>query len=111
MREACCLMGCSDEARQHAHQALDLAWEQKEREGEARALLQRGIVYAHVAPVDPYKDDLHYKQALVLADKLDVRPLVAHCHWISARCMLRLARWHRLAWNSRPPLRCTGRWR
>ena len=47
LSEVCRLAGCGAEAWHHAHQALDLARQLKERGNEARALHQLGVVYAH----------------------------------------------------------------
>jgi class 3 adenylate cyclase/tetratricopeptide (TPR) repeat protein len=74
------LAGRGAEACQHAHQALDLARQQKARGGEARALHQLGVVQAHADPPEVAQAEAHYQQALALADELGMRPLVAHCH-------------------------------
>jgi class 3 adenylate cyclase/tetratricopeptide (TPR) repeat protein len=74
------LAGRNEEAWQHARQALDLARQQKERGNEALALHQLGAVHAHAAPPDAAQAEAHYQQALALAEELDMRPLVAHCH-------------------------------
>jgi tetratricopeptide (TPR) repeat protein len=75
------LAGRSDEARQHAHQALDLARQQKARGDEALALHQLGVVHAHANPPDALQAETHYQQALALAEALGMRPLQAHCHF------------------------------
>jgi class 3 adenylate cyclase/tetratricopeptide (TPR) repeat protein len=80
LSEVCCLAGRGEEAGQHAHQALDLALQQKARGDEARALHQLGVVHAHADPPDAAQAEAHYRQALALADELGMRPLVAHCH-------------------------------
>jgi tetratricopeptide (TPR) repeat protein len=80
LSEVCRLEGRSDEAWQHARQALDLARQHKERANEALALHQLGVVYAHADPPDVAQAEAHYQQALALADELGMRPLVAHCH-------------------------------
>jgi tetratricopeptide (TPR) repeat protein len=80
LSEVCRLTGRGEEAWQHAHQALDLARQQKERGNEARALHQLGVVHAHAGPPDTAQAEAHYQQALALADELSMRPLVAHCH-------------------------------
>jgi len=80
LSEVCRLEGRSEEAWQHARQALDLARQQKERGNEARALHQLGIVYAHADPPDAEQAETHYQQALALAEELGMRPLQAHCH-------------------------------
>src|SRR5262249_49477237 len=54
--------------------------QQKARGGEARALHQLGVVYAHAALPVVAQAEVHYQQALALADELGMRPLQAHCH-------------------------------
>jgi tetratricopeptide (TPR) repeat protein len=80
LSEVCRLAGRGAEAWQHARQALDLARQQKARGEEALALHQLGVLHAHAAPPDAAQAATHYHQALVLADELGMRPLVAHCH-------------------------------
>ena len=80
LSEVCRLAGRGEEAWQHAHQALDLARQQKERGNEALALHQLGVVHAHADPPDIAQAEAHYQQALALAEELGMRPLQAHCH-------------------------------
>jgi len=80
LSEVCCLAGRGDEAWQYARQALDLARQQKARGDEALALHQLGAVCAHADPPDVAQAEVHYQQALALAEELGMRPLVAHCH-------------------------------
>jgi len=80
LSEVCRLEGRGAEAWQHAHQALDLARQLKERGNEALALHQLGTVYAHADPPDTAQAEAHYQQALTLAEELGMRPLQAHCH-------------------------------
>jgi class 3 adenylate cyclase/tetratricopeptide (TPR) repeat protein len=80
LSEVCRLAGRGEEAWQHAHQALDLARQQKERGNEALALHQLGVVHAHADPPDVVQAEASYRQALALAEELGMRPLVAHCH-------------------------------
>jgi class 3 adenylate cyclase/tetratricopeptide (TPR) repeat protein len=80
LSEVCRLVGRSEEAGQHARQALALARQLKERGNEARARHQLGVVYAHADPPDAAQAEAHYHQALTLAEELGMRPLVAHCH-------------------------------
>src|SRR5207245_491352 len=51
LSEVCRLAGRSEEAWQHASQALDLARQHKERANEALALHQLGVVQAHADPL------------------------------------------------------------
>jgi tetratricopeptide (TPR) repeat protein len=80
LSEVCRLAGHREEAWQHAHQALDLARQHKERGNEAHALYQLGVVQAHADPSDVAQAEAHYQQALALAEELGMRPLQAHCH-------------------------------
>jgi tetratricopeptide (TPR) repeat protein len=80
LSEVCRLAGRGEEAWQHAHQALDLARQLKERGNEAHALHQLGIVQAHADPPDVAQAAAHYQQALALAETLGMCPLAAHCH-------------------------------
>jgi tetratricopeptide (TPR) repeat protein len=80
LSEVCRLAGRGEEAWQHAHQALDLARQQKARGDEALALHQLGVVHAHADPPEVAPAAAHYQQALALANELGMRPLQAHCH-------------------------------
>jgi DNA-binding NtrC family response regulator/tetratricopeptide (TPR) repeat protein len=80
LSEVCRLAGRSEEASQHAHQALDLARQCKERPNEAHALHQLGVVQAHAEPPNVTQAEAHYRQALALAEELGMRPLMAHCY-------------------------------
>jgi tetratricopeptide (TPR) repeat protein len=81
LSEVCRLEGRDEDAWQHVRQALDLARQLKERGNEAFALHQLGTVLAHIDPPDVVQAEAHYQQALALAEELDMRPLVAHCHY------------------------------
>lgn len=80
LSEVCRLAGRGAEAWQHAHRALDLARQLKERGNEARALHQLGVVQAHADPPEMAPAAAHYQQALALAEALGMRPLMAHCY-------------------------------
>jgi class 3 adenylate cyclase/tetratricopeptide (TPR) repeat protein len=80
LSEVCRLAGRGEEAWQHAHQALDLARQHRERANEALALHQLGVVYAHADPPDIEQAEAYYQQALALAEELGMRPMQAHCH-------------------------------
>ena len=80
LSEVCLLAGRRDEARQHAHRALELARQHHERGYEARALCQLGAVYASDDPCHVEPAATHYRQALALAAACGMRPLQAHCH-------------------------------
>jgi tetratricopeptide (TPR) repeat protein len=80
LSEVCRLAGRGEEAWQHARQALDLARQQKAHGDEALALHQLGTVHAHADPPDAVQAEVHYQQALALAEELGMRPLQAHCY-------------------------------
>jgi tetratricopeptide (TPR) repeat protein len=80
LSEVCRLAGRGEEAWRYAHQALDLARQQKARGEEAHTLHQLGVVHAHADPPDVTQAEACYQQALALAEELGMRPLVAHCH-------------------------------
>jgi DNA-binding NtrC family response regulator/tetratricopeptide (TPR) repeat protein len=74
------LAGRLDEARQHVHQALDLARQRKARGAEAQALVALGEVHTHASPPDVQQAETAYREALALAEPRGMRPVVAHCH-------------------------------
>jgi tetratricopeptide (TPR) repeat protein len=80
LSEGCRLVGRGEEAWQHARRALDLARQQKDRGDEAHALHQLGTVQANADPPDATQAEVHYRQAMALAEELGMRPLQAHCH-------------------------------
>jgi tetratricopeptide (TPR) repeat protein len=80
LSEAYLLAGRMQEAVQLAGRALDLARTHKERGHEAWALRLLGEIAAHQASLEIEPAAHHYRQALVLADDLGMRPLLAHCH-------------------------------
>jgi tetratricopeptide (TPR) repeat protein len=78
--EAYLRAGRMQEAVQLAERALDLSRAHKERGHEAWALRLLGEIAARQAPPAATQAEAHYRQALVLADELGMRPLQAHCH-------------------------------
>jgi hypothetical protein len=67
-----------------------LAREHQERGNEAYASRLLGEIAAHRDPSESTLAEAHYQQALVLAEELGMRPLVAHCHLSLGRLTLRL---------------------
>jgi len=78
--EGYCLAGRLEEARERAHQALDLSRTQKERGNEAWALRLLGTLAARREPLEAEIAVAYYRDARALANELGMRPLVAHCH-------------------------------
>jgi hypothetical protein len=78
--ETCLLAGRVDEANALALQAVQFCRERKERGFQAWALRLLGEIQSHRDPPDTQVAQDHYRQALVLATDLEMRPLVAHCH-------------------------------
>jgi hypothetical protein len=72
--------GRVDEARVAATRALDLARERGEQGHEAWALRLLGEIAAQPRATAADEAESHYRQGLALAERLDMRPLVAHCH-------------------------------
>ena len=63
-----------------AEPTLALTREHQQRGYQAYALRLLGDIAAHRDPPENALAESHYRQALTLADKLGMRPLVAHCH-------------------------------
>jgi tetratricopeptide (TPR) repeat protein len=74
------LIGCLAEAQSLAQRALALARAHQERANEAQVLRLFGDIAAQRAPSEVKQAEDYYRQALVLADELGMRPLQAHCH-------------------------------
>ena len=51
-----------------------------ERNHEAWCLRLLGQIVSHRDPIDFESADSYFREALVLADTLEARPLAAHCH-------------------------------
>ncbi len=80
LSEAYRLSNRMDDAIRLATQALDSARDYKARGQEAWALWNLGEFTSHHEPLEVEKAEEHYRQAMVLAEELGMRPLVAHCH-------------------------------
>ncbi|PYN83545.1 MAG: hypothetical protein DMD87_29975 [Candidatus Rokuibacteriota bacterium] len=63
-----------------ASQALDFSRDHKREPYRAWALRALGEIASHRDPPDTEKAEASYRQAMVLADELGMRPIVAHCH-------------------------------
>jgi tetratricopeptide (TPR) repeat protein len=80
LREAQMLAGRLEEVHALAEGALTIARAHQERGHEAYALRLLGAIAARRDPPEGESAVAHYRQALALADKLGMRPLLAHCH-------------------------------
>jgi tetratricopeptide (TPR) repeat protein len=78
--EAYLLAGRLEEAHALAEPALALAREHQERGHQAYALRLLGDIAARREPPESEQAGDYYRQALALAEELEMRPLVAHCH-------------------------------
>jgi tetratricopeptide (TPR) repeat protein len=80
LSEAYLLVGRTEDALDRAQRALALSQHYKQRGYQAYALRLLGDIAAHRNPPEAIPAETHFQQALVLADELGMRPLVAHCH-------------------------------
>jgi tetratricopeptide (TPR) repeat protein len=78
--EAQLLAGRLEEAHALAEHTLALTRTRQERGHQAYALRLLGAIAARREPPEVEPAAVHYRQALVLADELGMRPLQAHCH-------------------------------
>ncbi len=69
--------GRIDEAASLAREALELTRRLGARGSEAHVLTLRGEIASTVSGEDA---ESYYREAMVLASDLSMRPLVAHCH-------------------------------
>ena len=73
-------MSRREEALAHAVQAPALSRAHQERGHEAYALRLLGEIAARREPPDAAPAEAYYREALTLAEVLDMHPLQAHCH-------------------------------
>jgi tetratricopeptide (TPR) repeat protein len=78
--EAQLLAGQLEEAQALAEGVLTLTRNHQERGNQAYTLRLLGDIATHRAPPEVDEAAAHYRQALSLAEELDMRPLQAHCH-------------------------------
>jgi tetratricopeptide (TPR) repeat protein len=78
--EAQMLVGRLEDAHALTERTLALIRTQKERGHQAYALRLLGEIAARHDPPHVEQAEAHYHEALVLAEELGMRPLVAHCH-------------------------------
>ena len=90
--EACLLGRRPEEAQDHAVRALELARVQKEPAYEAYALHLFAMIDTRHEPPDLKSAESRYREAMAMAERLGLRPLIARCH-------LGLATLHRRSGN------------
>ena len=78
--EALLLAGGLEEAQALAAQAHTLAGTHQEHGHRAYALHLLGAIAVQREPPESEEAHAHYRQALILAEELGMRPLQAHCH-------------------------------
>jgi tetratricopeptide (TPR) repeat protein len=78
--EAALLAGRLEEALTHATRALEFASTSKQRGNQAWLLRLLGEIYVRRDPPEVEPAEAYYRQALSLANELEIRPLQAHCH-------------------------------
>jgi tetratricopeptide (TPR) repeat protein len=74
------LEGRLEAAQALAERVLALSRAHQERGNQAYALRLLGDIAARREPPEAAQAEVHYQQALALAEELGMRPLVAHCH-------------------------------
>jgi tetratricopeptide (TPR) repeat protein len=80
LSEAYLLAGRTEDALACAQRDLERAQHGKQRGDQAYALRLLGESAAQRCPSQVAQAEAHYQQALTLAEELDMRPLIAHCH-------------------------------
>jgi tetratricopeptide (TPR) repeat protein len=84
------LLGRLDEARRLGDRALETV--PCESGFAAHALHLLGDIAAYPDQLDAERGETHYRQALALAERLGMRPLVAHCHLGLGKVYLRTSK-------------------
>jgi tetratricopeptide (TPR) repeat protein len=87
--EAYLLADQVEKARACADRAVTLARGRGERGFEAWALRLSGEIASHHDSPDISTAEKHYDAAMTLASELEMRPLIAHCHFGIGRLYLR----------------------
>jgi tetratricopeptide (TPR) repeat protein len=90
--EAYLLEGRFDDALRYGQEALTLARRQQERGHEAWSVNLLGEIASRRDSADVGMAEGYHREALALADKLDMRPLAAHCHFHLAMLLLKALR-------------------
>jgi len=85
LAEGYLITGRSGQARSFVDRALEFARAQRDRGGEAWALRLRGEIALRTVPVDAVAAEEALGHAVLMAEELGMRPLVAHCRLALAR--------------------------
>jgi tetratricopeptide (TPR) repeat protein len=93
LSEAYLLAERRNDAMRLAGEALDLSREHHELGHQAYAFRLLGEIAAREAASDITQAEDHYRQALALASQLEMRPLVAQCHFSLGRLNSRVEKW------------------
>jgi tetratricopeptide (TPR) repeat protein len=80
LSEAYLRLGRLDEAQAVALRGLEICRAHAQQRDQAWALRLLGEIHAHRHPPKAELAEASYREALVLADALGMRPLQAHCH-------------------------------
>jgi hypothetical protein len=86
----CLLLGRLDEARCLGERAVESFVGQPGFAAHAQHLL--GDITTHPNWFDAERSEAHYREALVLAERCGMRPLIAHCHLGLGMLYLKLGR-------------------
>jgi tetratricopeptide (TPR) repeat protein len=78
--EACVLASRREDAVAFAGRAMTFAHQHGQRGYEALALRLLGEIAAHPGALDSEVAKARYREALTLADQLEMRPLLSRCH-------------------------------
>ena len=79
--EGCLLAGRIEKAMLEAQRVLTLARGSKQRGMEAWSLRLLGKIVAQQEPPAVELAEAHYRQAMAIANELQMRPLLAHCYF------------------------------
>jgi tetratricopeptide (TPR) repeat protein len=108
--EAYALAGRFEEAHECADRALTLTRERSQRGWQARMLRLLGEIGSHAGGVAVETAGDPYRQAMTVAEELEMRPLVAHCHLGLGKLYRRTGDRQQAPSTSPLPRRCTARW-
>jgi tetratricopeptide (TPR) repeat protein len=96
LSEACLLVGRVDEASTLAGRLHDLSSTHAGHGHQAHACLLLGEVAMQRDPPEVDQATAHYRQALVLAEEVGMRPLQAHCHLGLGRLYAATGQWEQV---------------